>query len=195
MVKVTWKQAVVRLGTGDQGIGCVHRLDAADLQGAAMGRPGRQSQDCAGAAEPRFLLPAPMHASLPSAGMHNFRYRLCHPRSVPCFPWCVLWERRGNSRPHCRPHTWVAAGAERPPLPAASWVQRGPSRAVPPAWESSWEVLGQGSSVGGGMFARDGVPLSLPTQAVRNPDAQVLLVSLGAREVDASSHAPSRVSV
>lgn len=131
----------------------VHRLDAVDLHGTAMGRPGNQSQRSSQVrtaqawTEPRFPLPAPIHASRPSAGMHDFRYRLCHPRSVPCFPWCVLWERRGNSGPHFRPHTWVAAGTTSHPCQLCPWSsQQGPSYAVPPAWESSWEVLGQGSS-------------------------------------------------
>lgn len=106
------------------------------------------SQDCAGAGEPGFPLPAPIHTPLPSAGMHDFRTRLCHPRSVPCFPWCELWERRGNSHPHCRPHTWVAAGRQ---ATLASCVFRpaGAACAVPPAWESSWEVLGDRDQGGG----------------------------------------------
>lgn len=188
---------VVLLRTGD--CGYAHRSEAVDLCGTTMqaptaGKAGEldsadcTSKDCAGAAEPTFPLPAPIHTSLPSAGMHDFRIRLRHPRSVPCFPWCVLWERRGNSHPRCRPHTWVAAGADRPPLPAVSLVQRGFACAVPPAWESSLRSRGsrdQGEGCLQGMGSLCPYP---PTY----PDAQVLSVSLRDRKVDASSHSPSQ---
>ena len=67
-----------------------------------LGRPGNQTQYKSGLCRHgRAHVPtassAPMQASLPSAGMQDFRIRLRHPRSVPCFPWCVLWERRGTA--------------------------------------------------------------------------------------------------
>lgn len=37
----------------------------------------------------------PLHC--PPTGMHDFGWRLCHPRNIPCFPWCVFWERGGNT--------------------------------------------------------------------------------------------------
>lgn len=145
MVKVAWVQGEGSCPSGDWGPGYVHRSEAVDLRGTTMQAPmagkaqepdwwtvqvrtaqapqspGSHCQDCAGAAEPRFPLPAPIHTSLPSAGMHHFRIRLRHPRNVPCFPWCVLWERRGNSHPRCRPHTWVAAGVDKPPCQLCPW--------------------------------------------------------------------------
>lgn len=80
----------------------------------------------------------------------------------------------GNSHPHCRPHTWVAAGADKPPLPAVSLVQQGFACAVPPAWESSLRSQGsrdQGEGCLQGMGSLCPYP---PTY----PDAQVLSVSL-----------------
>lgn len=100
------------------------------------------SQDCAGAAEPRFPLPAPVHTSLPSAGMHHFRIRLRHPRNVPCFPWCVLWERRGNSHPRCRPHTWVAAGVDKPPCQLCPWSSGALAVQCHLPGKVAWGVLG-----------------------------------------------------
>lgn len=100
------------------------------------------SQDCAGAAEPRFPLPAPILTSLPSAGMHDFRIRRRHPRTVPCFPWCVLWEHRGSSHPHCRPHTWVAAGLTSHPCQLCPWFSGDlPVQCHLPG-KVAWEVLG-----------------------------------------------------
>lgn len=104
--------------------------------------PGSHCQDCAGAAEPRFPLPAPVHTSLPSAGMHHFRIRLRHPRNVPCFPWCVLWERRGNSHPRCRPHTWVAAGVDKPPCQLCPWSSGALAVQCHLPGKVAWGVLG-----------------------------------------------------
>lgn len=159
--------AAVHLGTEDQGIGCA-QVGCCGLAWHSHGKAQEPEsaeftvRTAQAWTEPRFPLPAPIHASRPSPGMHDFRYRLCHLRSVPCFPWCVLWERRGNSSPHSGPHTWVAAGTTSHPCQLCPWSSPpGPSHAVPPAWESGWEVLGQGSSWGG-MLARDGGP-SVPT--------------------------------
>lgn len=93
-------------------------------------------------------LPSTLHGPLQECTTSDTG--LCHLRSVPCFPWCVLWERRGNSSPHSGLHTWVAAGTTSHPCQLCPWSSPpGPSHAVPPAWESAWEVLGQGSSWGG----------------------------------------------
>lgn len=114
-----------------------------------------------------LLPPAETPPHSPPTGMRDFEWRLCHPRNIACFPWCVLWERGKNGYPHCRPHTWAAAGKLGCPGPALSSVPRGwaPERPPPPRtcletrWEHPWGWdLGRGGGRGFGRERRSTAP-------------------------------------
>lgn len=131
----------------------MHRLDAVDLRGTAMGKARNQSQQSsqvrtvqAGTGS-HCWLPSMLHGPPQECTTSDTDYVIQEAFHV------FLGACSGNVAGTAI-HTlgrilgWLP-GRQSHPCQLCPWSsQLGPSYAVPPAWESGWEVLGQGSSWG-----------------------------------------------